>query len=142
MIKSTCINWIFSKNKKGYGTICKTLYGERFWLAHRYAYRKYIGEIPEGMCVLHKCDNPGCVNPKHLWIGTDLDNARDRNSKGRQADRRGENNIKAKFTNEQVLKIRELYKTKEYSHRGLARMFEVTRSTITNILTSKTWLHI
>ena len=75
-----CWNWEASGHPKGYG---------QFWVngkyerANRAAYRLYKGEIPEGLIVCHSCDNPKCVNPRHLWVGTNSDNQRDRVRKGR-----------------------------------------------------------
>ena len=75
-----CWLWMAGKLEKGYG---------QFWFdgrthrAHRMAWLLTNGEIPEGMCVLHKCDNPPCVNPSHLWLGTNQDNMDDMNNKGR-----------------------------------------------------------
>lgn len=71
-----CWVWSGRTNRQHYGTL-----GER--LAHRISYEFYVGPIPEGLCVLHRCDNPPCVNPKHLFLGTRADNAEDRDRKGR-----------------------------------------------------------
>jgi hypothetical protein len=78
--KNECWKWTGATYPYGYGCIgtSKGLDG-----AHRVSYRLYKGEIPDGMCVLHKCDNPNCNNPEHLFLGTKKDNAIDRNSKGR-----------------------------------------------------------
>jgi hypothetical protein len=82
-----CWEWLGTKINSGYG---KFLLG----LAHRFAYEYFVGPIPEGLCVLHKCDNPGCVNPNHLFLGTHKDNTQDMYKKGRQGDCRrwGEKN--------------------------------------------------
>lgn len=75
--------WIFTgcKIKSGYGKIAVTRSKPAF--AHRVAYQEMKGEIPEGMLVLHECDNPSCVNPEHLFLGTDKDNWTDARQKGR-----------------------------------------------------------
>jgi hypothetical protein len=96
------------------------------------------GKQPGPLCVLHKCDNPGCCNPAHLFLGTHADNAADRDAKGRSASHSGEDNGKAKLTERQVLKIR-------VSNEGgvaLAIKYGVTRYTISNIRLRKTWKHI
>jgi hypothetical protein len=78
-----CWDWLSYKNPSGYG---QTKIGGRngkHILAHRLSWIVYFGEIPEGMHVCHKCDNPSCVNPNHLFLGTNLDNIKDRMKKGR-----------------------------------------------------------
>ena len=74
-----CWNWIGSKHKSGYGHTSRTKSG----YAHRYIYELMIGEIPDGLCVCHHCDNPSCVNPDHMFVGTMADNMHDRDKKGR-----------------------------------------------------------
>jgi hypothetical protein len=81
-----CWNWTKAKNKAGYGfyTVRKAGWKRRRTvLAHRYAYEAFIDVVPDNMCVLHKCDNPSCVNPNHLFLGTQADNMQDRKAKGR-----------------------------------------------------------
>ena len=77
---SSCWNWLASKDRDGYGRI--KISGRTFQ-AHRASWDIHNGSIPEGMSVLHHCDNPSCVNPFHLFLGTALDNVRDRDAKGR-----------------------------------------------------------
>src|SRR3990172_6926022 len=79
--ESECWNWIAYKNPKGYG--CFGLNGNKIILSHRYSWIFCFGPIPYGFNVLHKCDNPACVNPKHLWLGTLTDNNHDMCRKGR-----------------------------------------------------------
>lgn len=81
-----CWNWILTKDKVGYGRLKVSLGSREEWRsssAHRYSYELFIGEIPHGMNVLHKCDNRACCNPEHLFIGTQQDNMHDMHSKGR-----------------------------------------------------------
>jgi predicted XRE-type DNA-binding protein len=80
----------------------------RMHLAHRIAWELERGPIPEGICVLHRCDNPPCVRVDHLFLGTVGDNNADRDAKGRQVALRGEEHGSAKLTEEQVAAIREL----------------------------------
>jgi len=75
-----CVEWPFGGNGKGYGMV---FYGGSMRLAHRVAYEMANHPIPEGMAVCHSCDNPPCINPKHLWLGTRADNNADRVVKGR-----------------------------------------------------------
>jgi len=82
-----CWNWTLSKDNAGYGRL-KVQMGARdkfrMTSTHRRAYEVFVGDIPKGMCVCHKCDNPSCCNPEHLFIGTHKDNMQDMISKGRQ----------------------------------------------------------
>lgn len=78
-----CWEWQAAKNPKGYGFFGLGRRGDGHALAHRVAYELTTGSIPDGLCVLHKCDNPGCVRPDHLWLGTRADNNRDMIGKGR-----------------------------------------------------------
>lgn len=75
--------------------------------AHRYAYERHVAKIPDGLHVLHKCDNPLCVNPDHLFLGTNQDNVDDKMRKGRLDRRDNEHNARCKISNEQVREIRE-----------------------------------
>lgn len=139
-IKKTnnCWIWVGYKERKGYG---------KFWsvvgtLAHRFSYFYHKGQIPKGMLVCHTCDNPSCVNPKHLWIGTAKDNQRDCMLKGR--DRRvivrGEQNGLSKLNEKQVRKIKQL--KEKYKQPQLAQMFNCHQTTIHYILSGKTWKHV
>lgn len=83
---NVCWIWLGSKNELGYGTV---RWEEKTQLSHRIAYRLAFGDIPVGLKVCHSCDNPSCVNPVHLWLGTDADNAHDRDRKGRANSARG-----------------------------------------------------
>lgn len=109
-------------------------------LAHRVSYQIYIGEIPKGLFVLHKCDNPKCVNPDHLFLGTQKDNVHDMYKKERDSVK-GIDSHFSKLDEEKVLLIR-----KEYSYgmsqRELSEMFNVDPSNISYIVNRKSWKHI
>lgn len=113
--------------------------GSRY-LAHRFSYSIVHGEIPDGFDVCHKCDNPPCVNPKHLFLGTHKQNMADAVAKKRQA--RGSKAGLAKLTEKKVSKIKALYSSGGYSHRSLGRKFGVDGSQITRLLSKKQWRHV
>ena len=91
---------------------------------------------------MHKCDNPPCINPKHLRAGTQQENVKDRDNKKRGRWNVGEKHHKSKLTEKQVLKIRELHKNKKGGHRVLAKKFGVGRKAIFNIVKRIHWKHI
>ncbi len=113
--------------------------------AHRIIYEQLHGPLPEGMFVCHHCDNPLCINPYHLFLGTPADNSRDMKEKGRN--QRGEKHHCARFSRAQVLEIRRRWRKGINSHiRGnsaeLAREFGVHRNTIKSIGASRKWQHL
>ena len=80
---ATCWNWTGARLPKGYGMIGARSWRDGWQCAHRVSWELHFGAIPDGLHCLHRCDNPPCVNPAHLWLGTNADNAADRDSKGR-----------------------------------------------------------
>lgn len=86
-LETGCWTWVGGKNKDGYGSFGP---GGRSQteLAHRWSYANFVGKIPDGLYVLHHCDSPSCVNPDHLFIGTQKDNVADCIAKGRRAEQR------------------------------------------------------
>lgn len=104
--------------------------------AHRFSYELSVGPIPNGLCVLHHCDNPPCVNPAHLWIGTQIDNLRDRDAKWRQA--RGRHHGRAKLTEKDVQKIRLDNRTAQI----IAADYGVSGVAISLIKNRQRWAHL
>lgn len=140
-----CWEWQGVVNEKGYGVINKGRVGEGNVLAHRLSWELHNGVIPEGegyhgICVLHKCDNPSCVNPDHLFLGTNQDNINDMVSK--QRNRRGENQPMSKLTDAEVKEIRKLRNTETITYDELGKKYGICGSTVYNIVNRYTWRHI
>jgi hypothetical protein len=107
-------------------------------LAHRASWELFVGTIPKGMLVLHKCDNPPCVNPEHLFLGTHQDNSDDKCAKNRQFRSRGELSASAKLTWPKVAEIRSLKGTAP--DRVIAKQFGVARATVNAIQRGQSWI--
>lgn len=134
--KTGCWNW----NKSlisGYARI-SGLRGKESPIASRYVYKYIKGVDPEDKQVCHTCDNPKCVNPDHLFLGTIIDNFQDMKNKGRSA--RGERNNKAKLTEHEVKKIKKL--KGKLKRKEIADLFDVSTSTINRVLRGDSWKHI
>lgn len=129
----TCWPWTRSRNADGYG---KAGVGTRAEMrAHRAAWQVAYGAIPDGMCVLHHCDNPACCNPRHLFLGTNVDNIADKVAKGRQrGPQPGERNHSAKLTDQQALEIRERYAAGGVRQRQIAAEYGVGQSQISRVV--------
>jgi hypothetical protein len=112
-------------------------------MAHRFAYELLVGPIPDGMFVCHHCDNPPCVNPKHLFLGTQLDNMRDKVAKGRHHapgptnPAKGGDNGRAVLTQQDVDRLRSLEGTTSIS--ALSREFGIGRTQVGRILRRESW---
>lgn len=104
--------------------------------AHRVSWELNVGPIPYGMQVLHTCDNPSCVNPKHLFLGSQLDNIADMVCKNRH--QRGEEKPRAKLTNAQALKIRSSVGTLH----SIAVIYGISKETVRKIKIRKRWKHV
>ncbi len=134
-----CWIWTARSLMNGYGRL---KVAGRWHFAHRYSWGIHAGPIPNELCVLHRCDNPSCVNPTHLFLGTRGDNAADMVWKNRHA--KGENVPWAKLTDEQVREIRSRYEYNSTTNGAyaLARDFGVSQPTIARILDGRTWKHV
>lgn len=133
---SGCWEWTAAYGSNGYGQFRVGKMGS----AHRASYEIHKGDIPAGVCVLHKCDNPKCVNPDHLFLGTKADNAADMNAKNRQARQKGSKHGRSKLTDLQVEEIRELHSLGNYTQRYLGRLFGVSYQQVSRIVNNKRWI--
>lgn len=149
--ESGCWEWKASHFWTGYARL--QALGEN--KASRVSYRLFVGNIDEGLLVLHACDNKGCVNPKHLFLGTYQDNMDDMYAKNRgptgskngrhtkpEKTARGERQHSAKLTNKKVLEIRRRYKEEEVTKRRLAKEYGVSTVTITAVIQRRSWKHV
>ena len=132
-----CWPWLASTGYSGYGQIWE---GKSFLRSHRVAWMLTYGPIPEGMCVLHHCDNPLCCNPTHLFLGTNADNTADMIRKGRSAI--GEKQGQSKLTAKQVREIRRRWDAGGIKQRELANEYGVSRGAITGVIYRYNWKHV
>jgi hypothetical protein len=124
--------------KSGYGHLA---YNRKWVKAHRLAYMLLVGPIPDGMDVLHTCDNPPCCNPQHLIPGTHADNMQDRERKGRHNAPHGERHHKAKVTEQDVRAIRSEH-AQGIALNVIARRYGITPEQIGSIVHRKSWRHV
>lgn len=134
--ESGCVEWTACRDKKGYGRMSPQADGEV--LAHRVSYLVCVGPIPDGLNVLHHCDNPRCINPSHLFLGTNGDNNADRVAKGRSRGAVGVRNGKAALSEADVLRIRDDPRTQS----AIAREYGVDPTTVSCIKRGATWTHL
>lgn len=136
-IVNNCWEYTGFRSNLGYGKF--GIGRDKQLFTHRLAYQIFVGPIPEGIFVCHKCDNPPCFNPQHLFLGTQYDNLRDALAKGRCRNKVfcGENHGQCKLTDEQVRQIREAYAVGNTSHRKLSAKFKVSNSHIGRILSGE-----
>lgn len=133
-----CWLWTASLNYLGYGQFSVK---SKMKKAHRYSYELFIGKIPAGIKVLHKCDVRNCVKPDHLFIGTQADNVLDMCKKGRNVaiPMRGEDNGMAKLTQEKVKEMREIRKNIGLSYTKIAKLFNVSQMAAYRAINRQSW---
>lgn len=144
-----CWLWIGAKGRKGYGVFGRGDGSKKLFRANRYSYELHAGPIPAGFFVCHRCDNPACVNPSHLFVGTAQDNANDKVNKGRTTKGRagiwvaapGKIHPAAKITEEQVMEIRKKRES-GFLLLPLAEEYGITKSQVSHICRRKSWTHI
>jgi len=145
---SGCWEWQGARSVYNYGHL---KVGSKYWKAHRYMYMMTYGPIPEGLCVCHHCDNPPCVNPAHLYLGTIAENTRDAGLRGRMQKgaahvwarrpdlvRRGERHHNAKLTADDVIELRRLAK-QGWSNVQLADRFKLSLPHVSDVKLGKKW---
>jgi len=123
-----CWNWTGVKSKFGYGR--GTFYSGTKFYAHRMSWILHNGEVPDGLLVCHKCDNPTCVNPGHLFLGTAKDNTHDMYEKNRMP-------VKLSFAVAE--EIRMIYKPRKFGYKRLAHLYNVCEKTIKQIIRYEIW---
>lgn len=152
-----CWIWKARRDKDGYGSFHVSENGtQKHIRAHRFSYIANVGDIPPNLHCLHKCDNPACVRPDHLWLGTTQDNTADKMKKDRHRAAtgdsngsrthperlpRGEGRWNAKLSAEKVIAIRGLFSGGEKIN-SIASKFSVGRHAILKVVNGKTWTHI
>ena len=130
-----CWEWLVGKGHAGYGYF-KWNGGQR---AHRFSYLLYIGPITEGLYVCHLCDNRGCVNPSHLFLGSHQENMNDMAVKGRS--QRGVKHRSVKLTEAQVIEIRDRYDSGE-NYLAIAKQYNVSHRCVHAIAARERWKHV
>lgn len=144
---STCWLWMGGKNAAGYGSLIEGGRGSRRIGAHRLSYQLFVGPIPRGHHVCHRCDVPSCVRPDHLFTGTPRQNTLDMFDKGRHPGSRsqgraGTENAMALLTGEDVAEIRRRYAAGSITQEALAYEHKVSRGCVGDIVRRVNWKHV
>jgi hypothetical protein len=134
-----CLVWNKDLHKDGYGQLT---YHRKYYLSHRLSWILTFGDIPKGLYVLHKCDNPPCINPNHLYLGTQQDNVNDMYSKHRDNNLFGSKHGMALLTEDQVREILKLYDTGTIQIKQLAERYGISKTGIYHIVHRENWKHL
>lgn len=134
-----CWNWQSGTDNDGYGLFMGEVLGVTFKRAHRFSWAYHNNQIiPDSMTVMHSCDNPRCVNPSHLSLGTQCENQKDKWRKGRGWTHKGTSHWSTNLTEDQVREIRSSTETQK----SLGERFGMKQSSISAIVRRKSWRHI
>jgi hypothetical protein len=139
-----CWEWSASKKERGYGRLGINGNGDQV-VSHRVSWTIHYGEIPDGLHVLHHCDNPSCVNPSHLFLGTHADNMNDMAKKHRAVGHRGESNSNSKLKENEVIEIRKIYDLNEHKYgltKRLSMAYNIPIGTMSKIVNRRTWKYL
>jgi hypothetical protein len=138
-----CWIWTGARSQDGYGCIAVSDHRGDHRPAHRVVFEMTYGPVPDGMEVCHRCDNPPCVRPEHLFVGTHQDNMADCSAKGRNrgstSQPHGEKNHNAKLTEQQVVEIRDRYTRGGISQRALAMEYGISQGQASDVINHKRW---
>lgn len=131
-----CWKWAGGRDKDGYG---RFFWDYRMRVAHRFSYELHYGPIQHRKIICHHCDNPSCVNPKHLFVGSYQENSQDMVDKKRSA--KGEYHGMSKLTRENVIKIRKQYISGE-TQTAIAKELGISQTTVSRAILKQTWKHV
>lgn len=148
-----CWEWLGSRSTDGYGLLARGKTGDGEQLASRRSWELTHGPIPEGLLVCHHCDNPPCVRPDHLYLGTQSDNMRDARSKGRmpvgqirrykrKGRRHGEGVWGCKLTEAKVVEMRRVHALGGRTCQSLADEYRVNIGTVSRVISRRLWRHV
>lgn len=137
-----CWPWLGGKRRHGYGSIISSAPERKGYMAHRLSYLYAHGELPANLDVCHRCDNPACVNPAHLFLGTHADNMADKKAKGRSPGLKGSAHHQAKLNEERVTAARRVWAAGGISKAAVGRMFGVSPTTIGRAINGTKWKHV
>lgn len=139
--ESSCWNWTRAKNEWGYGHFTRD---KKRMLAHRWVFAAMYGPIADGVIICHRCDNPACVNPAHLYEGTPKSNMEDMMARGRGKHWRrcGEQHPRSRLSASQVMEIADESRWGAMSQREVGEIYGVTQAAVSDIRTRRRWGHL